>query len=246
VPLVVVRVVVAVQEVPAAPVVDVAVAVVVDAVVRASGAVLAGVRPHGRRAVPPAEVRMGKVDARVDDADGHVDAGAGRRPRLERVDVRIRSAGGAVHDLTEVVQRPEVVEPRVVGMIAVVEQRYHAVRLGVPNARVGAQRVERVRPLTVRRLAEHAVDPVERPLLLHAGASQRSVASLLAHVRPEADEQLIRRGELSRRRVLAGCGRCRGGDERDARDGASEPGGGATPSPPGSTRAHALLPSAPR
>src|SRR5881398_2462643 len=59
------RIVVAVREVPAPPVVDVAVPVVVDAVRTAAGAVLTGVDLH-----LGIEIGMRIVDARIDHGDG--------------------------------------------------------------------------------------------------------------------------------------------------------------------------------
>jgi hypothetical protein len=75
-------IVVAVEEVPSAVVVDVAVAIVVDVV----AGDLASVAPDVRR-----EIGVVVVDATIEHCDD--DAAAGRQlPRLRRVDVRIRNA----------------------------------------------------------------------------------------------------------------------------------------------------------
>jgi len=76
--LVVRGIVVAIREVPAAPVVDIAVSVVVEAVRAAAGAVLPCVDPDVR-----GEVGMREVDARVDDGDDDIRA-AGRTDQASR------------------------------------------------------------------------------------------------------------------------------------------------------------------
>ena len=96
------RIVVAVHEVPPAPVVDVAVAVIVEAVRPAAGAVLARIDPDVLR-----EVRMRDVDAGVDDGDHDVRAPGRDRPRFLRVDVRVGGARRVVHGLAGVVEAPQ-------------------------------------------------------------------------------------------------------------------------------------------
>src|SRR4029450_14083922 len=93
------RVVVVLYEVPAAPVVDVAVAVFVDSVRPAAGAILALVDPDVL-----GELRMCNVDARVDDGDGDVRAACGDGPRFLRVDVRV---GGAARPVPLLAPRAE-------------------------------------------------------------------------------------------------------------------------------------------
>ena len=95
------RVVVVVHEVPAAPVVDVAVAVVVEAVRPAARAVLALVDPDVL-----GEIGVRHVDTGVDDRDGDVGASGGDGPRLLRVDVRIGRAGRVVHRLASCCRGP--------------------------------------------------------------------------------------------------------------------------------------------
>jgi hypothetical protein len=137
VPVVVRRVVVAVRKVPSTPVVDVAVAVVVDAVRPAPCAILAVVDPHVL-----GEVGVRRVHAGVDDGDDDVGATGGDRPRLRGVDVGIRRARGVVHRLADVVQAPE---PREEGVV-----RRHVggvkdeVRLGVGDPGVSPERSHRL------------------------------------------------------------------------------------------------------
>jgi methyl-accepting chemotaxis protein len=95
------------QEVPAPPVVDEAVRVVVDAVGLAPVAGLAGIGGQ-----PGGELRMARVDPGVDHRDRR--AGARREgPGLGRVDVGVRRAG-LVDEVARVVQRPLHPEQRIV------------------------------------------------------------------------------------------------------------------------------------
>ncbi len=101
--------VVALDEVPPAPVVDVAVAVVVDAVVLAAAAGLARVAPQVRR-----EVRLAEADARVHHGDLDVGRAGRAAPRVDGIDVGARDAGRVVDELAVVAQAPFLVEERVV------------------------------------------------------------------------------------------------------------------------------------
>jgi hypothetical protein len=101
--VVVERFVVVVDEVPAVHVVDVAVAVVVDAVVLAARTRLPGIRPDVGRQVGMVVVHPG-VDHRDDDG---VASGC-RRPGFWSIDVCIRRSGRAVHGLTRVAYSPEL------------------------------------------------------------------------------------------------------------------------------------------
>ena len=82
------------DHVPPVPVVDIAVVVVVDAVVLSPTAALAGIDPHVRR-----EVGMVVRDAAVDDGDDDVGAAGRHVPRLRCVDVVARGARDRVHAL---------------------------------------------------------------------------------------------------------------------------------------------------
>ena len=131
VPLVVCRVVVAVDEVPAAPVVDVAVSVVVDVIRAAAVAVLSGVDPRVR-----GEIGMRLVDAGVDHGDHHAGISGRDRPGCVHVGVRVGGAGPAVDELAGVAQPPEAVVERIVRDGGRLE---HVVRLRVPDERVSAE-----------------------------------------------------------------------------------------------------------
>ena len=122
---------VVVDEVPAVDVVDEAVVVVVDPE-RAAG--LAGI---GGDLVGQVDVRGG--DPGVDHGDGHTRALA-LVPRADGVDVVARRAELAADHLAGVLQRPERAERGVVERPGDVHQ---AVRLGVDDVVVGAQRGER-------------------------------------------------------------------------------------------------------
>ena len=123
------RVVVA-REIPPVHVVDVAVAVVVDAVDR-----IEGVGPDGA-AGAGAEVRMVEVDALVEYADVDRAVRGGRRggPGVRCVDVRVDRATPAAHGLAGVLQRPLLREVRVVRL-----SRVDPVGLGVLHRDIGAQ-----------------------------------------------------------------------------------------------------------
>ena len=113
VPELVVRQVVAVDEVPAMHVVDVAVVVVVDAVARD----LARVGPD-----VAGEVGVGQLHPGVDDGDHHARVPGGRVPGGLGVDV----------DVALLVEPPQLREPRVVRCEI---GRDHAVGLGIDDAR---------------------------------------------------------------------------------------------------------------
>src|SRR5262249_44521471 len=102
--------VVVVGEVPAPPVVDVAVVVVVDAVVAAARAVLPRVDPE-----VAGQVGMGQVDAGVDDADGDAAAAGSDAPGLARGDVGSWRTGREADHLAGVLEPPLAGEQRVVG-----------------------------------------------------------------------------------------------------------------------------------
>jgi hypothetical protein len=113
VPVLVGGVVVVVEEVPAPPVVDQEVAVVVDvvrllvtALVVLAG--LAGVRPQVRR-----EIRMGERDPGVHDADDHVRPGR-EVPRLGQIGVDAGDALDPADDLSGVVHAPLLAEAWIV------------------------------------------------------------------------------------------------------------------------------------
>jgi hypothetical protein len=124
-------VVVVVPEVPAAPVVDVAVAIVVEAVAATAGAVLAGIHPHVGR-----EVGMGRVDAGVDDADHDVRKPRADVPGLRGVHVSVRKPRRTVHGLARVLQAPELREE---GIVRRPGRAQEVVRLRVANTRIGVQ-----------------------------------------------------------------------------------------------------------
>ena len=154
----VLREVVAGHEVPAARVVHVAVAVVVDA----------------RRAVDfggvarelAGEVDVVGVDAGVDDGDGHAGALA-LLPGGERVDVGADVAGLAGVGLPGVLETPE---GRPVEVVRLAQQVYRLVGLGVDDVAVGAQRGERCGGgLTRRGLDELGALERQRGDELHAG-----------------------------------------------------------------------------
>ena len=199
------RVVVAVHEVPAAPVVDVAVVVVVDAVAAAAAAVLARVDPD-----LGAEVRMRPVDARVDHRHGH--AGAARRhvPGLRRVDVGIRGPREALDRLAGVVQPPEVPEGRIVRQRVRLDDE---VRLCVTDARILAQLVERRRGRVGAHAHQRAVDLLEAPLLGGAEALEDLGLVCRRDVVPETNQQLARHG--LRGRLLRGRGLPDGAAQRE-------------------------------
>ena len=131
VPLVVCRVVVAVDEVPAAPVVDVAVSVVVDAVRATTRAVLSGVDPRVR-----GEIGMRLVDAGVDHGDHDAGITGRDRPGCVDVGIRVGCAGPAVDELAGVAQPPKAVVQRIVRDGGRLE---HVVRLRVPDERVSTE-----------------------------------------------------------------------------------------------------------
>lgn len=198
--VVVVRVGVAVERIPAQDVVDVAVTVIIHAV--ACG--LTGVRPGN-------ELGVADVQAGVDDADLHVGVAALQRPGLRRVDVRIHDAGAA-DVLPGVVQAPLHGEGRVRGKGRDAGRRIW----GGPGHKRGApqlgQRVstrpvdgEDLRVVDARpwdRLGVHAVD--QRRALLGGRALRVADDDLLGDVRArrrsEHERQRQRRGPASHRR----------------------------------------------
>ena len=186
--VVVPRVVVAVHEVPAADVVDVAVAVVVDAVGRRS-------RPGCSRCSAPG--RVVPRHAAVDHGHHGRGAAAVAVPRLRRVDVVVGGAGGMpVDGLAGVVQPPQAAEQRVVrrrrrgvvdpvglGIADVAARCSSAViaswtvwpcrpsRAARP-APAGSARHERRRP-TARRPAQSASTPARNPTTISPGIARR-------------------------------------------------------------------------
>ena len=188
VPVVVGRIVVAVHEVPAAPVVDVAVAVVVDPVRPAAGAVLALVDPDVL-----GKIRMRDVDTCVDDGDGDVRAARGDGPRFLRVDVRVRGAARPVHLLARVVEAPLLREGRVVRNVGRMEDE---VRLRVGDARVLLEGTDR--PARVRRAYrdDGAVDLREALRRPGIDCAEHTGPPHGADVRLEADDD--RAGHRSR------------------------------------------------
>jgi hypothetical protein len=170
--VVVLRLVVVIDEVPALGVVDVAVVVVVDPVVRN----VVGVAGDLAR-----EVGHAGVDAGVDDGDQHAGAGAGV-PRQRHAHVLARDAV----ELTGVLQRPLLREERVVG-----ERAELAVELGVSDVGVGVQRGQRG-PGALRRADDLGVGQGERVDELHAGVLAQVGSLGLAQPRGALDDDLLR------------------------------------------------------
>ena len=118
---------------------------------------------------PCRQVRMGEVDAGVDDRDGG--AGAARdRPRLRRVDVGVERAAAPPDALAAVVERPLELGQRVGGGGAT------AVGLGPDHVGIGAQLGDGPRPVAVVRDDDLDAGDPERAL-------ERDVR-VRPHVRP--------------------------------------------------------------
>ena len=156
---------------------------------RSSGtrAVLAGVDPDVRR-----EVGMGRVDAGVDDGDDDVGAAGGDRPRLGSVDVGVRRSRRPVHGLAGVVQAPEPREERIVrDDVGRVEDE---VRLGVRDAWISVQRLDRLRRGSRCDRDERAVNRGEPLDRLRVGVGQDVGLRRRRHTSVEADEDRSRLG----------------------------------------------------
>ena len=201
------RVVVVLCEVPASEIVDLAVAVVVDAVGPLAAPVFARIDEHVRR-----QVRMVRHDAAIHD--GHPkrrpEAGA-KAPALGGIDVGIRCAGDVVDLLPRVLEAPEAGEPRVVGSRHLAHDR---VRLGVEHVRVA---LELRRDLLLGALGHlHQLGAGEQQLALEAGidglARLRALGPrgslLVAHDHLAGNdlltEQALRRHRVRRWRHLCG------------------------------------------
>ena len=183
--VVVERRVVVLDEVPAAGVVDPAVAVVVDAVARD----LAGVRPD-------VVVQLGMVvgDAAVDDGDDDARAAGLRVPGLGRVDVGV-------------VRLVEPLEQVEVGIVRRAQQAVEVVRLGEGDARVALEGRHRgANRGAVAEAYERQARPAERAH--HEGAPRREGprAARDRRVAAELDDDLPRH-ELRRGRSRGGAGR---------------------------------------
>ncbi len=205
-----------VDEVPAAPVVDIAVAVVVDAVRAAARAVLALVDPDVL-----GEIGVRHVDARVDDRDGDVRASGGDGPGLLGVDVRVGRARREVDLLAGVVESPLLREGWVVGRVGGVEDE---VRLCIGDARVLLERADR--PARVRRTHrdDRAVDLREALRRPSADRAEHACPPLGGDVVLEADDDRSRDRGGSARRVLTPVRRARdgSGDERRGQSGGEQ------------------------
>ena len=211
------RVVVVVHEVPAAPVVDVAVAVVVDPVRPAARAVLTLVDPDVL-----SEIGMRHVDTGVDDRDRDARTAGRDRPRLLGVDVRVRSPCAEVDRLARVVEAPLLRERRIVRRhVGRVEDE---VRLRVRDARVLLEGADR--PLRIRR-AHRDDGAVDLGEMLHgpgAHCTEHAGPPLGGDVALEADDDRARHRGGSLGRVLATVRRaCNGsGGERRGQSGGEE------------------------
>jgi hypothetical protein len=185
VPGVVGRVAVALDEVPAARVVDEAVAVVVDAVRLAAAAGLARVVPDVRL-----QIGLAEVDARVDDGHLHV-GGPGRLvPGRGRVDVGSHRAGGALDRLARVLHAPLGAEEGVVRDRTRVDV---GVRLGVEHARVALEAAHGVLDGLARRHArEHGARHGDPALQGGAAIVQGVGARGRLHPGAELHEHLAR------------------------------------------------------
>ena len=135
--VVVTRVVVVVDEVPAVRIIDETVAVIVDVVGLLAATGLTRIRPE-----VAGKIGMVVIDARVDDRDDHARATGGDIPRFGSIDVGIQGPTGTEHRLAGVVQGPEVAETVVVGnRVGTVD----VVRLDELHTRLAPQGVHRRR-----------------------------------------------------------------------------------------------------
>ena len=139
-------------EVPAADVVDVAVAVVVEIVVR----YFAGIDPH-----VVGQVRMGVVHAGVDHRDDDVPAARRLVPGFDRADVGRRQGG--------VLEPPLADEHRVVRRAV---GTHHVIRLGIEHVRIRAQFFQLGGEVVARRQL-HPVDRHELERMRHVQAQGR-------------------------------------------------------------------------
>ena len=135
--VVVLRVVIVIDEIPATPIVDVAVAIVVETVGRAAGAHFATVQPHQRAAaIIAAKLGVSEVDAAIDHSDDDIRIARRDGPGFGGVDVGIGHPDVAVDNLSSVVEAPLRRVLRIGGNLI---QRHHKIRLGILDARVEAQ-----------------------------------------------------------------------------------------------------------
>ena len=176
------------DEVPAADVVDVAVAVVVEPVAGDLIRIAPGVR---------GEIGVRERDAGVDHRHGHARAG-GDVPGLGRVDVRVGDARQPGDGLTRVVEPPELAEARVV------RERVEAqtpIRLDIPHVRVQLQRPAGGGPADTDDARADAAEALRGGA---AGAAHRLVLSRRRHAAAEADDELdlvVSAGTPGRRRA---------------------------------------------
>jgi hypothetical protein len=179
------------DEVPAAPVVDVAVVVVVEVVGLAPGAGLAGVR--GDLA---GEIGLGQGDAGVDDGDGDARAGGAERPCLGGVDVGVEGAGAPEDRLAGVAQRPLLGEAGVGGRG--VDRR---VGLGVDDVGVGVERGERLGQLAGGGADDLGLGEGEHLLKLYVGVRAQRGAVVAVQAGAPLDDDVAHAGALERDRV---------------------------------------------